>query len=417
MRTYKTALSILTFFLLLLACEDIPKTDNSELNVNPVPAREEIVPIIDDTLNIDPPSVLDTTLLIISKGINLDYPKINLSLDTVHSSYAINDGFFKPLPSEYEDKINSFYLPKGFLVVFAENSDGTGESACFVAIKSAIKAILPVRLQNKVSYVRYKAVNNPTKKGSANTNESTVIASEAEWYYSWGLTRPSFPNQKFVAMTWGKSSCTNKNVTYLVRRTDIDHLLSFNEPDSKGQSNVPVDTAIVRYKIMQKSGLRLGSPVTTQDQAFRTDGWLPKFMELATKENLRIDYITLHWYDWGNEKNNKQTDALTAEVVFKRFVAYVEWIRLWYPKKSIWITEFNANINRTSVEVHKIFMQLATNWMDTQVDIERYAYFFPSTLPEKDANNNLTELGAYWKEINSSESFKSNITGDAIIIE
>jgi hypothetical protein len=62
-------------------------------------------------------------------------------------------------------------------------------------------------------------------------------------------------------------------------------------------------------------------------------------------------------------------------------------------------------------------MQLATNWMDTQDDIERYAYFFPSTLPEKDTNNNLTELGAYWKEINSSESFKSNITGDAIIIE
>jgi hypothetical protein len=401
--------------LLLLACEDLSKINNPEPNINPAPDRE-IGPIIDDSLNIDPPTVLDTTLLIVSKQVNLDYPKINLTSDTVHSSYTISDDFFKPLPSAYEDNINSFYLPKGFLIVFAENSDGTGESACFIAVKSPLKATLPERLQNKVSYVRYKAVNNPTKKGTGSTSESTAIALESKWYYSWGLTKPSFLNQQYVPMTWGKGSASNKNVSYLVRRNDVDHLLSFNEPDGKDQSNVIVDTAIVRYKIMQKSGLRLGSPVTTQDQSYKPDGWLPKFMESATKENLRIDYIALHWYDWGSENSNRQTPTLTAEAIFNRFVAFINRIRILYPKKPIWVTEFNANRVRTSVEVHKVFMQLSTNWMDTQDDIERYAYFFPPPLPEKDADNNLTELGTSWKEIISSESFKSNITGDAIIL-
>jgi hypothetical protein len=403
MKSLTKFMLLVAVFLVVFSCEDLAKVNDIAPDVKPIP----------DTTA----AVIDTNKLIISKKMNIGVPRINIASDTAHTSYPINDGFFKPLPSAYEDKINSFYLPKGYMIVFAENSDATGESACFVAMTSPIKAILPTRLQNKVSYIRYHAINNPTKKGSGNTNEITVIASQAAWYYSWGFTRASFANQQFVPMTWGKTSCSNTNAIYLAKRTDVDHLLSFNEPDAKDQSNVLVDTAIVRYKIMQKTGLRLGSPVTTQDQSFGTGKWLSQFMEIATKENLRIDYIALHWYDWGNQTNNKATDALTADAIFKRFVVYIERVQAAYPGKPIWITEFNANINRTSVSVHKIFMKLATDWLNNQDNIERYAYFFPSPLPEKDANDNLTEIGAYWKEITSPKSFKANITADAIIIE
>ena len=133
-------------------------------------------------------------------------------------------------------------------------------------------------------------------------------------------------------MTWGKGSCTNANAKYLIERNDVDHLLSFNEPDNAGQSNIPIiDTAVQRYLIMMKTGLRLGSPVTTQDQASGAGRWLSNFMDMAQTQKARVDYIAVHWYDWGNETNSGTTDSLTAEKVFNRFVAYIQKVHTAYP--------------------------------------------------------------------------------------
>jgi len=99
-------------------------------------------------------------------------------------------------------------------------------------------------------------------------------------------------------------------------------------------------------------------------------------MDKAAKQKARVDFIALHWYDWGNQNNNKDADFLTAEAVFNRFVRYIENVHMNYPDLPLWVTEFNANVNRTSEDIHKTFMKLATEWMDRQDYIERYAYFF-----------------------------------------
>ena len=208
-------------------------------------------------------------------------PWVEISEDSVYSSYGALSSLFKTIPTGFDDKIVSFYLPKGYLAVFAANPDGTGESACFVALDNPIKANLPARLRNNISYIRYIKFNNPEKKGTCSTSDAVVQSFGAQWHYTWAINKPSFTNQQFVPMTWGKGTCTDDNAKYLIERKDVDHMLSFNEPDHATQSNVPVDTAIVRYKIMQKTGLRLGSPVTTQDQAFGAGKWLTDFMAKA----------------------------------------------------------------------------------------------------------------------------------------
>jgi hypothetical protein len=354
--------------------------------------------------------------LVISQGEKTVSPWVELFPDTVYASSNSLSKLFRSLPAGFDDKINSFYLPKGFMAVFSSNSDGTGEAVCFVAKDSAIKANLPARLRNTISFIRYLAINNPGKKGTASTSDATVQAFAAQWYYGWSLNKASFQNQQFVPMTWGKGSCTDDNVKYLVERGDLDHLLSFNEPDNSGQSNIPIiDTAVQRYMIMQKTGLRLGAPVVTQDQAFGNGKWLTNFMTMANSKKLRIDFIPVHWYDWGNQTNNGLTDSLTAQKVFTRFVTYIERVRQAYPGYPIWVTEYNANINRTSEVIHQYFMKLSSEWMNATPYIERYSYFFPNTLPANNPDNSLTAAGAYWKSLVTVKSFTGNIISDAVL--
>lgn len=353
----------------------------------------------------------------VSGAERLASPWTVLSADTVYSANNPVSPLFKPLPAGFDNKIQSFYLPAGYMVVFAENMDGTGQSACYMAKDNAIKANLPGRLKNNISFIRCIRIGNPDKKGTASTSDAAVQSFGATWYYGWSLNKPSFTNQQFVPMTWGKGACTEDNVKYLVERKDIDHLLSFNEPDNASQSNIPIiDTAINRYKLMQKTGLRLGSPVVTQDQAFGTGKWLTDFMTAAQQQQVRIDYIAVHWYDWGNQTNNGATDSLTAERVFSRFVTYMDKVHQAYPGYPVWVTEYNANINRLSETVHTYFMKLSTEWMNNTAYVERYAYFFPSVLPAVNPDNSLTNAGTYWKSLPAAKSFTGNVTGDAVLV-
>lgn len=368
--------------------------------------------------NTTEPGVYSGTKLAISTGLSLVKPLVELGPDSVYSGESFASVLFKSIPAGFEDKINSFYLPKGYMLVMAANADGTGESITIMAIDSAVKANLPSRLRNNVSYIRYRRFTDQVKKGVCFTDDIKVQAFQSGWYYGWNPTKPSFPNQQFVPMTWGKNAASDDNVKALAERSDVDHLLSFNEPDNSSQSNITVDTAIARYKVMQRTGLRLVSPVTTQDQAFGTNKWLTNFMTIAETQRMRIDVIAVHWYDWGNQTNNGATDSLTAERVFTRFKNYMENVRNAYPGKPIWLTEYNANVNRKSQVVQMYFMKLSSEWMNAQPWIERYSFFFESDQPPLKPDNTLSTIGQYWKDLPTTKAYSNgNQIADAMLIK
>ena len=388
---------------LLMGCKKTDAANNSGGNVpapNPSPAQGNY----------------SGQRMVISQAEKTASPWAELHPDTAYTAYRGISGKFAGLPAGFEDRILSVYLPKGYMAVLASNEDGTGETITLLAVEAPIRVNLPSRLRNNVSFVRYIAMSPTPKKGVGSTNDTIVQALAAPWYYGWSLNKASFTGQQFVPMTWGKGGCTDANVQYLVDRKDIDHLLSFNEPDNAGQSNIPViDTAIQRYKVMQKTGLRLGSPVVEQDNAFGAGRWLTNFMTRAAAERLRIDFINIHWYDWGNQTNNASTDSLTAERVFNRFVSYMQKVRLNYPDIPVWVTEYNANINRRSEVVHRYFMKLSTDWMNQTPWVERYAYFFPSTVPATGTDRKLSDVGNYWKSMPTGPaSISGDILADAI---
>ncbi len=347
--------------------------------------------------------------LTVAVGKDLAMPRIQLSPDTVYSRTGTGP-MFKPLPTGYDDAISSFYLPKGYMAVFAENSDGSGESFCYVASQSPIKINFAPNLLNKVSFVRYILIDNPTKMGVAYVDSNIIKQFTSSWYYGWSINRPSFGSQNFIPMTWGRTSATVANVDYLVGRKDVNHLLSFNEPDNAGQSNIPIiDTAINRYRIMMQTGLRLGSPAVEQDNAINAGRWLPNFMSAAKAQKLRVDYVALHWYDWGNETSNQATDSLTAVAVFNRFKAYMERARAAYPDQKLWVTEYNCNPSRKNRPVVvKYFMKLSTDWMNATPYVERYAYFLFGT-DALTPTGSLNDVAIYWNSLSSPAVFPVNI--------
>jgi hypothetical protein len=370
--------------------------------------------LVEPPVVVPPPPGGTTTGFTISQSLNQATPNTDLDMWTIYSSATQAATDFKPLPTGFNDKIMSFVLPKGNMAVFAENEDGTGESICYVAVTSDIKENLPARLVGKVSYVRMVPFRNLSKRGMCQTNFNDVQALQGSWYYNWGLNSVSIPTIQAVPMNWSSHGAYSGSITAalnLVGRRDIDHLLSFNEPDGAKQANMPdIDDAVTRYQFMLKPGLRMCSPAVTQDNATGDTRWLQQFMTAADAAKARVDVIALHWYDWGNETNNKSTDQLNADAILSRFKAYINRVHTAYPNQALWFTEYNCNPARNEA-VHLLFMKSSTEYLNSLSYVERYAYFFPGVLPATSGTPNytLTAMGKTWSEISSPSSLTANV--------
>ena len=70
------------------------------------------------------------------------------------------------------------------------------------------------------------------------------------------------------------------------------YLLTFNEPDNVHQSYMSPAEAASLWPQLESTGLELGSPATD----WTGDGWLAQFMRIAKQRHLRVNFITLHYY-------------------------------------------------------------------------------------------------------------------------
>ena len=307
------------------------------------------------------------------------------------------------IPNGLNNDISSFILKKGYMATFAENNDGTGNSKVFIASEEdVIIDELSEYLNNKISFIRVLPWNWVSKKGTA----GDIQYMNNDWFYKWSNNGDSGLEREYTPMAWGKGAADDDNDIEIIKnKYKSTHLLAFNEPDDcNGQSGqygnmCVVDTSLTYYKNLLKSGLRMVSPACRQDAVF---GWLNEFNSKAIDENIRIDVIAVHWYDWGSNPQNSPN--ANPQDVFNRFVNYVESVHQTYGLP-IWITEFNANRHRNEW-VHRQFLQLALPYLEETDYIERYAFFPPTTQVANffDDNNNFTQIGEFYYNFNSSES-------------
>ncbi len=323
----------------------------------------------------------------------------NISNNTVFEGESI--------PNNLNDDISSFKLNKGYMATFAENEDGTGKSKVFISSENDIIInILPEYLNNKISFIRVIPWNWVTKKGTAGDTESM----NNNWFYKWSNNGSSDMSREYAPMAWGKGAADDLNdIEIIKQKYKSTHLLAFNEPDNcndqSGQygNMCVVDTSLVYYKNLLKSGLRMVSPATRQGEVF---SWLNEFNYKAENQEIRIDVIAVHWYDWTSNPENSPN--ANPQDIYNRFVNYLENVYNLYGLP-IWITEFNANRYRNEW-VHRQFLQLALPYLEETEYIERYSFFPPVTDQADffDENNNYTQIGEFYSNFNSTKSIAEN---------
>jgi hypothetical protein len=174
------------------------------------------------------------------------------------------------------------------------------------------------------------------KKGiaAARFSPQNIAAAHASWYYNWrstpnsGTVPSGVQAPEYVPMISRSGDVTDANINALKAgkaNGTYKYLLGFNEPDISTQANMTVAQVIAAWPRLMETGLILGSPAPSW-----TGTWIDNFMTQAAANNLRVDFLCLHFY---------RSPAATGTVnELKKFItdAYAKY------NKPIWVTEFGA---------------------------------------------------------------------------
>ena len=337
---------------------------------------------------------LNAPPLTVFSGENLSGSEATISVNDIYSGASI--------PNQMNDGIGSFQLQKGYMLTMAVNPNGTGKSQIYIASETDIEIhSLPISLQSNVSFIRVLPWNWVSKKGTA----GDVLEMNNTWFYRWSNQGISDLQREYAPMAWGYGAANDdSDILIYQSKYKSTHILGFNEPDDcnsqSGQYNNMCDevTAVAVYQNLMKTGLRMVSPACRQGAVFN---WLNSFNQLAIENDIRIDVIAVHWYDWNSDPQNSINSD--PQNIFNRFKSYLNQVHNLYGLP-IWITEFNANKYR-SVEVNRQFMELAIPYLESLDFVERYAWFEPNPVAPAiigngqyfDSNNNLTDIGTFYK--------------------
>ena len=220
-------------------------------------------------------------------------------------------------------------------------------------------------------------IENPDKIGigtwdvdSLGTALSHVEGLEFGWYYNW-RSEPLWDSSEgatslyseFVPMIWGSSDTTYESLRSITA-SSAETLLGFNEPDRVDQANMSVGKALELWPELMSTGLRLGSPATTPDNALGERSWFGRFMEGAWDRGYQVDFVAAHYY--------------TADMDVEAFKAHLESLYEAYGLP-IWVTEWALvdwdNPDRFSLEDTADFARAAIHMMDDLPFVERHAWF------------------------------------------
>jgi hypothetical protein len=203
------------------------------------------------------------------------------------------------------------------------------------------------------------------------TGVKTALArSGATWYLDWstspdGITAPA--DVHFVPMIWGADYVTAKDLS------EAEHygpyLLTFNEPDMRGQADMTVAKALALWPKLQATGLQLASPAVAYDAA-TPGGWLDQFMQGAAAKHYRVNFIALHWYG---------SDFKTSDAV-AQLRSYLVAVHKQYPTKPIWLTEyslinFGNGPKYPSGAQQAAFVSASISMLDGLPYLARFAWF------------------------------------------
>lgn len=182
------------------------------------------------------------------------------------------------------------------------------------------------------------------------------------WYHHWqdGPNTHLPADIEFVPMFWGPSKFDLWNARKAEMNQKLpSHLLSFNEPDITGQSNMGAAAAAALHMQELQPWARRGVKVSSPNIVWKID-WMDEFMKQCNSLGCTIDFVGIHWY-------GSYTDL----------AGFKTWVTTMHTRynKPIWVTEYGVTASSgASQDQVKAFHMAATAWMETQSFVERAAW-------------------------------------------
>jgi len=223
----------------------------------------------------------------------------------------------------------------------------------------------------------------------------------ASWVYNWLPEAPASD----VGMQWVPMVPTAASVTPGVLNSlkaaklsgRAEYLLGFNEPDMTSESDMSPEQAADLWPKLESTGLQLGSPAPARPK----DGWLAQFMLLARQRHLRVNFITLHYYQ---DFTNPAAVAWLRGQLIQIHRTY---------NKPIWITEIGAvdlsdrpMLRSPTPAVAAAYLRKLFAMLNALPFVQRYAWFTDSASAPSwavgalfNASGQLTQTGLAYQQI------------------
>jgi hypothetical protein len=199
------------------------------------------------------------------------------------------------------------------------------------------------------------------------TEDVEALSPGVSWGYNWGHSgsgnEAAFSTYafEFVPMAWGGIDTTAIRI-YLSSHPEIKYLLGFNEPNFRLQSNLTPSEAATQWpdieKIADEFGLTTVGPAVnySPDAPYQNPfKWYDEFFQACA--DCRVDHIAIHLY-------MPTMSAIKSNI--EQFKKY---------NRPIWLTEFCAWENNTTLAAQKKFMIETLDYLETDPDVFRYAWF------------------------------------------
>ncbi|MGF7137993.1 hypothetical protein FHS86_000278 [Roseimarinus sediminis] len=310
---------------------------------------------------------------------NFGGDSMQLSIHTYHNQLG-----------NFNNSIRSFKLKRGYMATLATKADGLGYSRVFIADEEDLElAAMPLELDSTVSFIRIFNHQWVTKKGWAGWNWDEYQMVNATWYYDWSAGGSTSENLEYavIKQNGGWPSWSDIN-----NKQNVSHLLGFNEPDRPDQANMEFETALKAWPEYMKSGLRLGSPATSDP----FNNWsLINFIDRCDELNYRVDFVAVHAY-WAKSPQQWYNDLKYIHERTGRPIWITEWnnganwTNEWWPDDPSQLTTANAQKQLNDIKA-------ILNVLDTAHFVERYSiYNWVEDARAMVLNGQLTPAGEYY---------------------
>lgn len=295
--------------------------------------------------------------------------------------------------------IRSFKLKRGYQAVFAQSADGKNWSKCYVAQDGDLEVgVMPATLDQQVQFIYVTPWRWTSKKGIAGNPGIPWL--NVLWWYDWNIDQSSTPNLEYVAIRQDQSW---PSLSQNWQSLGINTVLGYNEPDQANQANLTVSQAISSWGDLLTTGLRVGSPATSDGGP---NTWLIPFVQQADAAGLRVDFVATHYY----QANDPSNPSACASQMYNFL------LNIWNnTHRPIWVTEWNNGANWTDNDPYppptyaqqQACIEAMVNMLESTPFVERYALYnwVEDTRSLITSSNTVTLAGTFYSNTVSALSY------------